>query len=694
MGVFTLEGKGVPFSSDIHPRTRAEDFWRNHMNWRSQRYERLLRKRELLNMLPEDPAAPSKNIPPDDFYYFPVGKVACFGEGCYPETDLNYFSRNCMGTSRQLVYIQKDDVDLIMSRAAAVRIPKSNSGVGGENTADYRFVRRLGSCFSSEGIVAFQSPTHALCFPHAVAKCLARGGLSCVAFPRSEIPRIVTEHFGMSRRQLANAPVLPDMGVPDGDLVGTCTLTRQIIHRALHEIRKLEPGGDYGDLWLPHDTKDLLDSQLKDAAYLADSAAQLGAVRDLLAAGGTKRRYTLLILLTSLQMATCVRSTHGEKFKESLQNAVKLIFGSAFAAHVCSAVEQAPYPSTATLWYTKVKFETMICAWSREEIQRLRTSGKAVSRYVLADSSPSSGIEALLTRSSTRVLPSLAFCQLGLDAPAPAVAPATATSERAQRQNDDDEFDFDLQPAAAAAEGAAEGDGRGGSVADEWSELVLPVGGLGNMSIADKTVAFIHQVALVAGDSPDAILEWCGEHYGVLTDEGAEDLLSSAPISALNDWLTEQGQPRRPEFSPDKVAEHLRDPATQHRAFLFPISLGIKGTRHGGHNIAKRLSQYLFEGTHRDGAFNTNTAPIDDNLKEGLKAAGKVLAQRLMRNRVLATIWKDVPQERLPSRKPGPNTYSKLRYPAKTITEWRWGDCIAVIVPLVVLRSVVEEFRV
>ncbi len=51
------------------------------------------------------------------------------------------------------MYIQKDDVDLIMSRAAAVRIPKSNSGVGGENTADYRFVRRLGSCFSWRGLL-------------------------------------------------------------------------------------------------------------------------------------------------------------------------------------------------------------------------------------------------------------------------------------------------------------------------------------------------------------------------------------------------------------------------------------------------------------------------------------------------------------------------------------------------------------
>ena len=232
----------------------------------------------------------------------------------------------------------------------------------------------------------------------------------------------------------------------------------------------------------------------------------------------------------------------------------------------------------------------------------------------------------------------------------------------------------------------------------EWSEHVMTVAGLGNLSSADKATAFVHQCALVAGNSPAEILEYTGEHFSFTADEGVEDAVVDSPVSVIADYCIENNMPAPPEFSADKVAEHLANPETQHKAFLFPKAVRVKGTRHGTHRIAGNLTLWLFHGVHRLAQFDGGDsltgapAPISDSVKVGLKSAARLLALRTMRDRLLATAWKNVPAERLPQPKPGSNAYSKLRWPVRTLTEWRWGDIVMVIVPLLRLRGVIEDY--
>ena len=633
----------------------------------------------------------------DAFAMFPVGMAATFAE-------VQEFGQNALsqgGHNYMFAPIPAKHVQALVDKD--VFIGRSHDGEQADAGEGPFKLRDVFERFNAD------FPKAVVIVPMSVGIAIGKGALRSIGIPLSCVPTAMLQHFGLPKTFRDPDAVVPlPRGILHGDAPGACEAVCDMVRECWQQLRQGNPFK--------------CEQQLASAIKVVDRAAEWARVKDAMRASGCKSyRFRFVTLLQFLGLACHVRAE--TQVRGVLIRSAKLVFGDG-AEHIVKEIENLPVPDARVMRYMKLKFECCAAAWRREKIRRqrkaigdsedvLRTiSGLA--RFVLSDSSPSAGVEALMTVFAARMCdpPQPGF----RGAPGAAVVPDAAQPEEALAE---DEFEVQVPEANEDSDdirGVVEEDGRDTHIEfDIWKGVPA---GLGNMSAPDKAVALVHQMAVDGGSSAPEILQYGREVFGLTHDCGVEDLLGDCPITAVGDWCREQGVEPPEEVSKEAVARYLERPETAHKAFLFPHALSIRGLEHAAHNTSEKVCEYLF-GTKRaskdkwlrgtrsgpsggdsrraprrrmDDA-EENTGEVEVDVQNGIRAAGRVFGLRFMRARVLATIFSAVPKDQLPepNKRVAPGE-KRLRYPARTITTWRWGDVVQVILPVLMLRDVIERY--
>jgi hypothetical protein len=525
--------------------------------------------------------------------------------------------------------------------------------------------RLMGIVPQSVQIAQSQTPSQAIVVPVEVAKSLVDGTLSCLAVYNAHVPDSFIAEFRLAKtcRRVVPTPLtgrfvletsqqLQLARVVEGDVASAAAAARALIQESLALVRRdVECLGNIG----PH-----LVNHLSDAAVFADCASEWAHTRDLRETNAAKSWYAVGVIMECLVMVTSVRATHG--LKDAILRGAKLILGGEFAQHIANELETRSLPGPTTLSHAKTKFEAAVNAYYQHRFAMYSARSIVMAHYVMSDSSPVSGVELQMTLFGWRRLSSPIL----------------------------------------------HGGGENGSGFDvkEFGEFTATACGLGNMTASDKSVAVVHQIALYVGADPSAILGYGEDVFGVSTDDGTESSLVDIPVTAVSDWARDNKIAEADICSQLRIAclrENLRRPDTAHLAYLFKKSLGVAGTKHAAHNTAKAVSTYISSGQHEKAEHRTSKPILDVDFMTGLKASARVFGLRFLRNRVLATSFKGVPAEDLPGRSyecdrglphdelERASRQPKKTWPKRTITEWRWGDVVGVIIPVLLLRDVIEK---